>query len=115
MSDKGLRVAQKHRSMKSCSLLLQSNVAALPLAIRSSLSGCPRERRPSKTGLEGGFQVTNKPRNQRRIRVRGIKRAKPDLRKLSKALILLAAAQAEKEAETEHRRRQRQRSPRGQA
>lgn len=52
--------------------------------------------------------MSNKPRPRpsRRIRVRGIKRAKPDMRKLSQALILLAQSQAEKEAETQHRRRE---------
>lgn len=48
--------------------------------------------------------MSNKPRNQRRIRVRGIRRAKPDMRKLSRALIMLAQSQAEKDAETQHRR-----------
>lgn len=50
--------------------------------------------------------MTNKPKGDRRIRVRGIPRKKPDLRKLSKALILLAQAQREKEAEVQLRRRQ---------
>jgi len=57
--------------------------------------------------------VSNRPKNQRRIRVRGIKRDKPDMRKLSRALILLAQSQAEKDAETEHRRRGRGKPKRG--
>jgi hypothetical protein len=45
-------------------------------------------------------------REQRRIRVRGIPREEPDLRKLSRALIELALsqAQAEADAEAEHKR-----------
>jgi hypothetical protein len=46
---------------------------------------------------------TNKSRN-RRIRVRGVRRDRPDLRKLSRALIALAMAeaQAEADAQAEH-------------
>jgi hypothetical protein len=40
----------------------------------------------------------------RRIRVRGIKRKTPDLRRLGRALIEFAQQQAEIEAETEHGR-----------
>lgn len=39
----------------------------------------------------------------RRITVRGIRRAQPDLHKLSRVLISLAEAQAEKEAEEQAR------------
>lgn len=39
----------------------------------------------------------------RRIKVNGIRRVDPDLRKLSRALIELAAAQAEADAEAAHR------------
>lgn len=39
---------------------------------------------------------------ERRIRVRGIRRREPDLRKLARALIDLAQAQAEAEAEQQH-------------
>jgi hypothetical protein len=35
---------------------------------------------------------------ERHIRVRGVRRDEPDLRKLSRALIALAVAQAEKDA-----------------
>lgn len=42
---------------------------------------------------------------ERRIRVRGIRRTDPDLRKLARALIDLALAEAEAEAEHEHRKR----------
>jgi hypothetical protein len=38
----------------------------------------------------------------RRIRVRGIRRARPDLPKLARALIELAQAQAEAEAQAAH-------------
>lgn len=41
---------------------------------------------------------------ERRIRVRAIRRDKPDLRKLARALIDLAQAQAEAEAQAEHER-----------
>lgn len=40
---------------------------------------------------------------ERRIRVRGIRRGEPDLRKLARALIDLAQAQAEAEAEQQHK------------
>ncbi len=39
---------------------------------------------------------------ERRIRVRGIRREKPDLSKLARALLDLAQAQNEAEAEAEH-------------
>jgi hypothetical protein len=42
---------------------------------------------------------------ERRIRVRAIRREKPDLRKLARALIELAQAQAEAEAQAEHETR----------
>lgn len=41
----------------------------------------------------------------RRIRVRGIRRERPDLPKLARALIELAQAQAEAEAQAEHEAR----------
>ena len=44
-------------------------------------------------------------RGERRIRVRGIRRKNPDLRKLARALIELAQAQAEAEAQGEHEAR----------
>lgn len=42
---------------------------------------------------------------ERRIRVRGVRHAEPDLRKLARALIDLAQAQAEAEAEQQHKQR----------
>jgi len=42
---------------------------------------------------------------ERRIRVRGIRREDPDLRKLARALIDLVQAEAEAEAEEQHRSR----------
>lgn len=42
---------------------------------------------------------------ERRIRVRGIRRERPDLPKLARALIELAQAQAEAEAQAEHEAR----------
>lgn len=47
-----------------------------------------------------------KHRQERHIRVRGVRRETVDLRKLGKAVIALAAAAAEAEAEAEHRRRE---------
>ena len=41
----------------------------------------------------------------RRIRVRGIRRTQPDLRKLGHALLEIVQAEAEAEAEQEHKRR----------
>jgi hypothetical protein len=41
---------------------------------------------------------------ERHIRVRGIQRKEPDLRKLGRALIELAQAQAEADAQAEHER-----------
>jgi hypothetical protein len=41
---------------------------------------------------------------ERRIRVRAIRREKPDLRKLASALIDLAQAQLEADAERQHKR-----------
>ena len=41
---------------------------------------------------------------ERRIRVRGIRREKPDLSKLARALLDLAHAQNEAEAEAEHKK-----------
>lgn len=40
----------------------------------------------------------------RRVRVRGIRRHDPDLRKLARALIDLVQAEAEAEAQVQHRR-----------
>jgi hypothetical protein len=42
---------------------------------------------------------------ERRIRVRGVRRADPDLRKLARVLIDLVQAEAEAEAEEQHRSR----------
>ena len=41
---------------------------------------------------------------ERRIRVRGIRREQPDLRRLARALIEFARAEAERDAEAEARR-----------
>lgn len=41
-------------------------------------------------------------RPERRISVRGVRRAEPDLRKLAQALIALAQAQAEADAKAAH-------------
>lgn len=45
-------------------------------------------------------------KRNRNIRVRGVRRSEPDLRKLSRALIALAEAQLEAEAEAAHRKQQ---------
>ncbi|GAB3172274.1 hypothetical protein GCM10027059_41760 [Myceligenerans halotolerans] len=44
----------------------------------------------------------NRRRVERQLRVRGVRRDPPDLRKLSRALIDLAQADAEREAQAEH-------------
>lgn len=46
--------------------------------------------------------MSNAGRPQRRLRVRAIHRAQPDLSKLARALIELAQAQVEAEAQVEH-------------
>ena len=46
--------------------------------------------------------MSNSGRPQRRLRVRAIHRAQPDLSKLARALIELAAAQVEADAQAEH-------------
>ncbi|BCT76442.1 hypothetical protein SCMU_22840 [Sinomonas cyclohexanicum] len=43
-----------------------------------------------------------KPREPRRIVVEGAQRERPDLRKLSRAVIALAQAEAEREAQAQH-------------
>lgn len=47
-----------------------------------------------------------KQRQERRLRIRSIRRDPPDLKKLAGALIELAQAQAEADAEAQHARRQ---------
>lgn len=44
--------------------------------------------------------------HDRHLRVRGVRRTPPDLRKLASALIALAQAQAEADAATEHAKRE---------
>ena len=53
--------------------------------------------------------MTNRPKSQREIRLRVIRRRKPDYRKLGRALLLYAEAQAEKEAMLDHERREAER------
>jgi hypothetical protein len=48
--------------------------------------------------------LSNK-QNQRRIRIRAVRRDPPDVKKLGKALLALAMAQAEAEAQAEHQRK----------
>jgi hypothetical protein len=48
--------------------------------------------------------MSNKNQDERRIRVRGVRRDPPDLKKLSRALIQLALAQAEADAQAEHKK-----------
>ncbi len=45
--------------------------------------------------------MSNNKSNERRIRVRAVRRDPPDLKKLSRALIALAMAQAQAEAEAQ--------------
>ncbi|MGY2745547.1 hypothetical protein [Arthrobacter sp. UYCu723] len=51
-----------------------------------------------------------RPRQERHILVYGVQRDKPDLRKLSRAVIAMAQAEAEREAQRQHETNQR---PRG--
>jgi hypothetical protein len=64
-----------------------------------------RKRRSNCRGWkEGHYQMSNKkraPAGDRRIRVRGVRRNPPDLKKLSRALIALAVAQAQAEADAQ--------------
>ena len=50
-------------------------------------------------------------RRERRLRVRAIHRAQPDLQKLARALIELAAAQVEAEAQADHESGERKEKP----
>lgn len=50
------------------------------------------------------------PRQERHIVVYGVQRDKPDLRKLSRAVIAMAQAEAEREAQAQHETNRR---PRG--
>lgn len=43
-----------------------------------------------------------RPRRDGRIIVRGVERDRPDLRKLSRAVIVMAQAEAEREAQIQH-------------
>lgn len=45
--------------------------------------------------------MSNRKLNERRIRVEGVRRDPPDLKKLSRALIALALAQAQAEADAQ--------------
>ncbi|WP_431230437.1 hypothetical protein [Paenarthrobacter nicotinovorans] len=53
---------------------------------------------------------TRAPHQERRIRVIGVQRERPDLRKLSRAVIAMAQADAERAAQSEHESNRR---PRG--
>lgn len=45
---------------------------------------------------------TTTPRREGKIVIRGVQRDRPDLRKLSRAVIAMAQAEAEREAQAEH-------------
>ncbi len=49
---------------------------------------------------------THHHNGERHIRIRGVKKNPPDVRRIAKALIELARAEAEQKAEAEHRRSQ---------
>lgn len=68
----------------------------------ASRPGRAGARRPQRVGGKGSYLVSNAGRPQRRLRVRAIHRAQPDLSKLARALIELAQAQVEAEAQAEH-------------
>lgn len=52
------------------------------------------------------FHHGKRNNKEQHIRARGIKRSKPDLRRLGRALIELAEAELEKEALAQHKRTQ---------
>ncbi|MHA7268379.1 hypothetical protein [Arthrobacter sp. HLT1-20] len=52
------------------------------------------------------------PRQERHITVYGVQRDKPDLRKLSRAVIAMAQAEAEREAQAQHETNRRPRGER---
>ncbi len=54
-------------------------------------------------------------KRERKIKVIGVLRQKPDIKRLGKALIELAEAQAEAEAQSTHQTRQKQTKPKGAA
>jgi hypothetical protein len=55
--------------------------------------------------------VSKSGRRERRLRVRAIHREQPNLAKLARALIEIAAAQVEAEAQAEHEARERKEKP----
>ncbi len=54
-------------------------------------------------------------KRERKIKVIGVRRQKPDIKRLGRALIELAEAQAETEAQAAHQARQKQTKPKGAA
>lgn len=58
-------------------------------------------------------RIRSNDRPERRVSVQGVQLQKPDLRKLSRAVIALAQAEAEREAQLEHQHSRRPRSPEG--
>jgi hypothetical protein len=59
-------------------------------------------------------RTNRKVRRDRRVRISGVRRNPPDIRKLAAAVIHFAEAQAEADAEAEHARRQAARQRRAQ-
>lgn len=53
--------------------------------------------------------MTNKPKSERHIKIRAVRRAKPDYRKLGRALLMFAEAQRNKEAMEAHARQNKKR------
>ena len=64
----------------------------------------PTHKTPRRSRASGS------PRPERHIVVYGVQRDKPDLRKLSRAVIAMAQAEAEREAQAQHETNRR---PRG--
>ena len=57
-----------------------------------------RNKRPNR-------RRTTAPRHNGKIVVRGVQRDRPDLRKLSRAVIAMAQAEAERDAQAQHERK----------
>ena len=58
------------------------------------------------SGAKGGVLMSRTfHHGERRIRVKGVRRDPPDLRRLARALIELAQMEAEAQAEAEHKKR----------
>lgn len=58
-------------------------------------------------------RIRSNDRPERRVTVRGVQRHRPDIRKLSRAVIALAQAEAERDAQLDHEHSRRPRATGG--